>query len=71
MSDKTVKELRAELKEVCEKYDTKYSGMEYLVNYYINSLKWTEKKALEYALNLFHNGTITQIKLIDKDGNEL
>jgi len=71
MSNKTVKELRAELKETCEKYETRYSGVEYLVNYYIKSLKWTEKEALEYALKLFHNGTITQIKLFDKDGNEL
>lgn len=71
MSNKTVEELRTELKDTCEKYETRYSGMEYLVNHYINSLNWTEKEALEYALKLFHDGTITQIKLIGKDGNEL
>lgn len=71
MSNKKVEELRTELKDACEKYETRYSGMEYLVNYYINSLNWTEKEALEYALKLFHDGTITQIKLIGKDGNEL
>jgi hypothetical protein len=71
MAEKTVDELRVELKAACEKYDTRYSGMEYLVNYYINSLKWTEKEALEYALRLFHDGTISQIKLIGKNGKEL
>lgn len=71
MAEKTVDELRVELKAACEKYETRYSGMEYLVNYYIKSLNWTEKEALEYALKLFHDGTITQIKLIGKDGNEL
>jgi hypothetical protein len=71
MAEKTIEELRTELKKACEKYDTRFSGIEYLVNYYINSLKWTEKEALEYTLKLFHDGTITQIKLIGKDGNEL
>lgn len=67
MSEKTVEELRTELKETCEKHNTRLSGMEFLVNYYITSFKWTEKEALEYALKLFHNGTITQIKIIGKD----
>lgn len=71
MANKTVEELRAELKETCEKHDTRLSGIEFLVNYYIESLHWTEKEALKYALNLFHNGTITQFKIIGKDGNEL
>lgn len=70
-TEKTVAELRAELKAVCEKHDTRYSGMEYLVNYYIKTFRWTEKEALEHALKLFHDGTNTQIKIIDKDGNEL
>ena len=67
MSEKTVEELRTELKETCEKHNTRLSGMEFLVNYYITSFKWTEKEALEYALKLFHNGTIAQIKIIGKD----
>lgn len=68
MTKKTVEELRTELKETCEKHNTRFSGMEYLVNYYINSLKWTEKEALQYVIDLFKNGTIEQIKIIDKDG---
>ena len=38
MAEKTVDELREELKAVCEKYETRYSGMEYLVNYYYKIL---------------------------------
>jgi len=71
MAEKTVEELRAELKEICEKTNTRLSGMEFLVDYYKKSLGWTEKQAIEYAIGLFHNGTITQIKLIGKDGTEL
>ena len=66
-----VKELREQLKEICEKTDTKLSGMEYLVNYYINQLNWSEEKAIEYAIGLFHNGTIRQIKLLNSNGEEL
>ena len=45
--------------------------MDYLVNYYVNSLGWSEEEAIQYAIGLFHNGTIQQIKLIGKDGEEL
>jgi len=68
---KTVNELRQELKETCEKTNTRLSGMEFLVKYYMESLHWREVDAIEYALGLFKNGTITQIKLIGKDGKEL
>lgn len=71
MPEKTVETLRAALKEICEKTNTRLSGMEFLVDYYIKSLGWSEKEALEYAIGLFHDGTITQIKLIGKDGKEL
>ncbi len=71
MAKKTVDELKAELKEICDKTNTKLSGMQFLVDYYIKSLGWTETQAYEYAIELFHNGTITQIKLIGKDGEEI
>lgn len=64
-------QLRKQLYELCDATKTSRSGIDYLVNYYINSLGWTEEKALEYAISLFHNGTIEQIKLIGKDGNEI
>lgn len=68
---KTINELKAELKEICEKTNTRISGMEYLIKYYMDSLHWTEEKAYEYAIELFHNGTIQEIKIIGKDGTEL
>ena len=71
MAEKTVEELRKELQRICQETNTRLSGMEFLVNYYIKDLGWSEEKSLQYAIDLFHNGTITQIKLIGKDGEEL
>ena len=64
-------EVRKQLYEMCDKTNTSRSGMDHLGNYYIKSLGWNEEEACKYALSLFHDGTITQIKLIGKDGKEL
>ena len=64
-------EARKQLYEMCDKTSTRRTGMDHLVNYYIKSLDWSEEEACKYALSLFHDGTITQIKLIGKDGKEL
>lgn len=64
-------EARKQLYEMCDKTNTSRSGMDYLVNYYIASLSWSEEEACKYALSLFRDGTITQIKLIGRDGKEL
>lgn len=64
-------EVRKQLYEMCDKTNTSRTGMDHLVNYYIKSLCWSEEEACKYALSLFHDGTITQIKLIGKDGKEL
>lgn len=64
-------ELRKQLDDLCEKSQTSKSGMAYLVNYYINSLGWSEEEAVKYAIGLFKNGTIQEIKLFGKDGKEL
>lgn len=71
MEKKTLEQLRTELKETCERTETRYSGMEFLVNYYIKQLGWTEEQSIEYALGLFKDGTITAIKLLNKDGEEI
>lgn len=63
--------LRNELYEICDKTNTSSTGIEHLIKYYIESLGWTEEKAIEYAIGLFHNGTIEQIKLFGKDGEEI
>ena len=64
-------EARKQLYEMCDKTNTSRTGMDHLVNYYIKSLGWNEEEACKYVLSLFHDGTITQIKLIGKDGKEL
>ena len=68
---KTVEELRQELKEMCKKTNTRITGMEYLIKYYMESLHWTEIESITYAIGLFKNGTIQQIKFIGKDGEVL
>lgn len=69
--EQKISEARRKLYDMCDKTETSKSGMEKLVEYYINSLGWSEEEACEYAMGLFHNGTITKIKLIGKDGEEL
>lgn len=69
--EKKIDELRRELYEHCDKTETSRKGIEYLVNYYIHSLGWTEESALIYAIGLFRNDTIRQIKLFGKDGEEI
>lgn len=64
-------ELRQKLYEICDKTNTRRSGMDFLVDYYIKSLGWTEEAAIKYAIGLFHNGTISAIKLFNKDGEEI
>lgn len=71
MAKEKIAELRKELEKTCQETNTRLSGMEFLVNYYIKDLGWSEEKALQYAIDLFQNGTIIQIKLIGKDGEEL
>lgn len=62
---------RTPLFEMCEKNDTSLTGMNYLVDYYVDSLCWSEKEAVDYAIGLFRNGTIREIKLFGKDGKQL
>lgn len=69
--NENIEKLREQLKEICEKTNTSFSGMEYLVKYYISDLHWSEEKAIEYAISLFHDGTIRKIKLLNSDGEEL
>lgn len=59
---------RKELHDLCEKTNTSEKGIEYLINYYINSLGWTEEAAIDYAIGLFKNDTVQQIKILNSDG---
>lgn len=71
MAEKTIEDLREELKEMCERTNTSLSGIEYLIKYYLESFKWTEAESINYAIGLFKNETIEQIKFIGKDGKPI
>ena len=60
--EKRINELRRELYEYCNKTETSRNEIEYIVNYYINSLSWTEEDVLMYIVGTFLNGSIRQIK---------
>ena len=47
------------------KNKTSKAGIDYLVNYYITSLGWSEDEALRYAIRLFEDGVIDEIKIIN------
>lgn len=64
-------ELRGKLEAICERTKTRLSGIEVLLKYYIDSCGWTEEEALNHTIGLFENGTIDQIKLFGKNGEEL
>ena len=59
-----MKDLKQQLLKLCEKHKTSTEGINYLIKYYINSLGWTEDEAIRYAIELFDNGTIDEIKII-------
>lgn len=61
--------LREKLYKFCEETNTNKKGIENLLNFYTNSLGWSEEKAIEYTINLFLDGTIAKIKILGKGGN--
>lgn len=65
-----IDKLRKELECVCTSTNTNIAGIETLIQYYTCTCGWTEKKALIHTLGLFKNGTIDQIKLFGKNGEE-
>ena len=60
-----------DLKEICEQTNTSFSGIEKLIEYYEKSLHWSKDEAIAYAIGLFNNGTIDQIKVLGQDAKEI
>ena len=60
-----------DLKEICKQTNTSYSGIEFLLKYYQESLHWPLDRASAYVIELFENGTIDSIKVLGKDGKEI
>ncbi len=64
-------DLKAELDRLCDETKTSRKGIRCLVDYYIESLGWSETEAVKYTIGLFENGTIEKIKVIGKSGKEI
>lgn len=64
-------ELNQALAEICEETGTSKAGIRALIKYYTEGCGWSEESAVEYIYELFENGTITQIKMLGKDGDEI
>ena len=47
-------ELWKKLYQICDETETKRSGIDCLVNYYITTLGWSEVKAMIYSIDLFY-----------------
>ena len=60
-----------DLKEICKQTSTSFSGIEKLIEYYEKSLHWSKDEAIAYAIGLFNNGTIDQIKVLGQDEKEI
>ena len=58
-------ELKAKLYKLVDDTNTSRKGIDYLVNYYITSLGWSEDEALTYTIKLFEDGVIDEIKIIN------
>ena len=64
-------DLKAELDRSCNEIKISRKGIRCLVDYYIESLGWSESEAIGYAIGLFESGTIEKIKAIGENGKEI
>lgn len=60
-------QLKEKLQALCKETDTNEKGIKLLIEYYQDALGWSEEKAIAYAIELFENGTIAEIKVLGKD----
>jgi len=58
-------ELKVKLYKLVDDTNTSRKGIDFLVNYYIQSLGWSEDEAIKYAVKLFEDGVIDEIKVIN------
>lgn len=58
-------ELKVKLYKLVDDTNTSRKGIDFLVNYYIQSLDWSEDEAIKYAVKLFEDGVIDEIKVIN------
>lgn len=58
------RKLEIELHNLIVMSKTNEEGYKKLIDYYMQSLKWSEQKAVKYCIGLFKNGTIDEIKVL-------
>lgn len=56
--------LEIELHNLIVMSKTNEEGYKKLIDYYMQSLKWSEQKAIKFCIRLFKNGTINEIKML-------
>lgn len=56
--------LEIELHNLIVMSKTNEEGYKKLIDYYMQSLKWSEQKAIKFCIGLFKNGTIDEIKMV-------
>lgn len=56
--------LEIELHNLIVMSKTNEEGYKKLIDYYMQSLKWSEQRAIKYCIGLFKNGTIKEIKML-------
>jgi len=56
--------LEIELHNLIVMSKTNEEGYKKLIDYYMQSLKWSEQKAIKYCIGLFKNDTIYEIKVL-------
>ena len=56
--------LEIELHNLIVMSKTNEEGYKKLIDYYMQSLKWSEQRAIKYCIGLFNNGTINEIKML-------
>ena len=53
------------LKKLCTETGASETGVERLLDYYIDGCSWSEDNAVEYVYELFENGTIDALMEIN------
>ena len=64
--NKSIEELRIDLENLIISKGQTMENYEKLLYYYQSSLGWSEKKAIEYIIELFDKGVIDKIIVLGK-----
>jgi hypothetical protein len=60
---------KAKLQRLVEEKGIHKEGINFLLEYYMHSLHWSENESVDYIIKLFENGTIDDILIIGGKDN--